>query len=123
MKDILLLTAIEIAEAEEPVETDITLVVGGFLISGFVISAKKYFTHHPLSDEFNKVFERVKTEQAATEGVRQEECEQRSFIHLRDAKYFTPGQNPIPGNIGVHCRVKIESVLGFSFGLLKADKV
>ena len=43
MNDSLLLVVINLAEAEVPVETDVTLVVGGFLISGSVVSAKKIF--------------------------------------------------------------------------------
>lgn len=121
MKDVLLLSAIAMAEAEEPVEIDITLVVGGFLISGFVISAKTYFAHHPLSAEFHKAVEQIEAERITTE-EEQKEPETRNFIHLRDAKYYTPGQNPIPGNTGVYCRVQLESVLAFSFGKLTTDK-
>ncbi len=120
MKDVLLLSAIAMAETEEPIEIDITLVVGGFLISGFVISAKTYFAHHPLSDGFHKAVEQIEEERITTE-EEQKEPETRNYIHLRDAKYYTPGQKPIPGNTGVYCRVQLESVLAFSFGKLSTD--
>lgn len=120
MKDVLLLTAIAMVEADEPIEIDVTLVVGGFLISGFIVSLKTYFAHHPVSSEVHKVVERVEAEQITTEKG-QVEPGTRNFIHLRDAKYYTPGQKPIPSNTGVYCRVQLESVLAFSFGKLTTD--
>lgn len=44
-----------------------------------------------------------------------------NFIHLRDAKYYLPGVNPIPGNTSVYVRISLESVHGFSFGKLNIE--
>lgn len=40
MKDSLLLFTMGLAESDTPIETDVTLVVGGFLISGYVTVEK-----------------------------------------------------------------------------------
>lgn len=116
MNDSLLLVVINLAEAEVPVETDVTLVVGGFLISGSVVSAKKYFMHNAVS-AMAGMMEQVKTEAARRENNRAETIK-RSYIHLKDARYYTPGQNPIPSNTGVFCRISLDAIAGFSFGRL-----
>lgn len=41
------------------------------------------------------------------------------FIHLRDTKFFLPGEKPIPDNTGVFVRIALGSVHGFSFGKLE----
>jgi hypothetical protein len=119
MNDIVLTTAIIIAESENCIETDITLVVDGFLISGFVISAEKYFSHHPFTEELFKVLKEneIKNETPMSEDDKTEPAP-HNFIHLRDAKYFTPGQKAIPDNRSVFCRIKLDAISAFSFGTL-----
>jgi hypothetical protein len=116
MNDTLLLVVINLAEADVPVETDVTLVAGGFLISGSVVSAKKYFTHNAIVTMAGMI-EQIKTEAARQEN-NQAEPIKRNFIHLKDARYYTPGQNPIPSNTGVFCRISLDAISGFSFGRL-----
>ena len=41
------------------------------------------------------------------------------FIHLRDARVFSPGGAGLPGN-GMHWRGRLSEVSGWSFGLLEA---
>ena len=116
MKDTLLLVVSNLAEADVPVETDITLVVGGFLISGSVVSAKKYFTHNAVVTMAGMI-EQIKSEAARQENNKTEPLK-TNFIHLKDARYYTPGQNPIPSNTGVFCRISLDAISGFSFGRL-----
>jgi hypothetical protein len=118
MKDLLLTTLISTAEADEPTETDITLVVGGFLVSGLVISAKKYMEHHPITKVFWETLEKARSEMPPPE---EGEDTSPNFIHLRDAKFFTPGGNPIPQNQPIYWRGPLESVHGFSFGVLSVE--
>ena len=116
MSDSLLLAVINLAEAEVPVETDVTLVVGGFLISGTAVSAKRYFMHNAVS-AMAGIMEQVKNEATRREANRAETIE-KTYIHLKDARYYTPGQNPIPSNTGVFCRISLDAIAGFSFGRL-----
>src|SRR4051812_20448561 len=75
---------------------DVTLAVNGMLVSGRIISHEEWLR------DYVKWF----PEEAAAkllEGVKagdRDECG-RNFIHLKDARFFTPGQLPIPGNHGV----------------------
>lgn len=43
------------------------------------------------------------------------------YIHLRDAYFVTPGSAPIPNNRGVLWRGTINSVSGWSMGVLAAS--
>jgi len=44
-----------------------------------------------------------------------------AYIHLRDARYFAPGQSPVPTNTGVLWRGKLTEVDGFSIGTMSVD--
>ena len=44
-----------------------------------------------------------------------------SFIHLRDAQFFVPGQNPVPAK-PTYWRAKLSEISGFSLGQLGADQ-
>lgn len=44
-----------------------------------------------------------------------------TYIHLRNARIFSPGQPAIPGNRGVLWRSRISEISGFSLGSLSAD--
>lgn len=113
MKDFVLVSLITLAEAESPLEHGVTLIVGGFLVSGFVVSYEKYMQHNPTTQSIETALQTVIPDSADTT---KNEC---NFIHLRDAKYFTPGANPIPENMGLFIRLSLDSIQGFSIGILK----
>lgn len=92
MNDSLLLVVINLAEADVPVETDITLVVGGFLISGSVVSAKKYFTHNAVVTMAGMI-EKIKNDAARQENG-QAKTVKANFIHLKDARYLHARPEP-----------------------------
>lgn len=117
MKDVMLLSLIAMASAEEPVEHDVTLIVGGFLVSGYVISYDKYVNHHQTTAELEEIFKELR--KAPVPEGKEAVDNSPNFIHLRDAKYYLPGVNPIPGNMGVFVRIPLESVHGFTFGKLQ----
>lgn len=116
MKDWILLALRAFAEGEAPIEHDITLLVGGFLVSGFIISYQKYMQHHPTM----ATLESFRQEEDARDQEQKKEVS--NFIHLRDAKYYVPGGAPIPGNTGVFMRISLESVQGFTLGSLVAEQ-
>ena len=113
MKDVMLISLAVMAEHDPPIEQDVTLLVGGFLVSGFVVSYEKFAQHHQTSAGIDSAKRIILAENAAPED------KTYNFLHLRDAKYYLPGVQPIPGNTGVFVRIPIESVNGFSFGKLE----
>ena len=118
MKDPILELVVKFAEAESPLETPITLLVDGLMVSGYVMSKDKYMRHNDLTKEIESAFERALAE------IKEEKPEddgKRRFIHLRDAKYFAPGQSPVPTNESVVCRVRIAKVSAFHFGCLSVS--
>nr|WP_288356451.1 gas vesicle accessory protein GvpU [uncultured Pseudomonas sp.] len=116
-----------------PGEFGVTLNVGGSIISGMLISGRKYF------DEFAKQFatpfrgENEDSESPSIEATlkqfgqiydktENEETDDKennpvSYIHLRDANIFFR-DGTIPTNQGVLWRGKLSSVDGFSLGNL-----
>ncbi|WP_018413414.1 hypothetical protein [Methyloversatilis thermotolerans] len=114
MQDPILELIVRFAESEKTrLETAITLVVDGFLISGFVISREHYMQHHVLTESIEQgIKDLLSAGLPADDGT-------RTYLHLRDAMYFTPGQEPVPGNGSVVCRISLERVSGFHFGLLE----
>jgi hypothetical protein len=114
MKDPILIALIVLAESEDLVEHDVTLLVGGFLVSGFVIGYEKYLQHHHTTVGFGKIMEEFDAENPEPEPKEKT----YNFIHLRNAKYYIPGAIPIPGNVDIYVRIPLEAVQGFSFGKL-----
>jgi hypothetical protein len=112
MKDAILIALVNFAEGEKQIEHDITLLVGGFLISGFVISRDDYMKHHATTNALWK----------AIEDLPEPEDNTPNYIHLRNARYYASDGNPIPQNTGGYIRISLESIDGFSFGLLSADE-
>jgi hypothetical protein len=117
--DAVLLSVISMAEGDPAIETDITIVVAGYLISGVVVSFDVYRKHHAVPD---RVFEALSTlraqAQAGNDADMAERLEDRDFLHMRDAKYFMPGGNPIPGNANIFCRIALGSIAAYTFGKL-----
>jgi len=103
----------------------ITLNVGGFLISGSMVSGHKYF------EGFSKDFVGALGDDEAADDIRQsfakrgdiytkEDAEDvqhsPSYIHIENAKFFNTVGGPIPSNKGVWWRGRIREVQGFALG-------
>ncbi|SCX76880.1 hypothetical protein [Nitrosospira sp. Nsp13] len=99
-----LLLAIELAETDPPLETKVTLVVNGLLISGFITSENEYLMHLANAKYL--------------EGPQEKDQDlfDPTFIHLRDATYYQPRENPILQNSGGYFRLPLTAVIAFSFG-------
>lgn len=89
-------------------EVGITLNVGGLIISGTMISNKKYW------DETQPAFRDMLKES----GEELDKPDEMGYIHLRDAMFINAGEDPVPTS-GMWWRGKIKSVDGFSLMLLK----
>lgn len=123
MKDILLQAAAKAVNSDPDFKIDVTLVVGGFLITGSISDVKTYFEHNPLT---KMMYEHANTsscdskEAGTNESGAESTNDLPQYIHLKGAQYFTATGNPIPGNENVFVRLDLDSVHGFSFGRLKS---
>jgi hypothetical protein len=113
------------------VEAGVTLVCGGTIVSGMLVSGAKYvqgfreeFTSS-LAAELISVLDPMFDALAAPYAPTSDDengltVERTHYIHLRDARFYAAGQPPIPGNRGVWWRGRLASVSGFSLGQLSA---
>lgn len=119
MHDPLLEHVIALAEEETPVEAEVTLIVGGMLVTGHVIGYDKYMGHHALTQAYSEVEaeEDADVEDAvdAEEGDEDEDedfDDEGAYVHLRDARLHAPGQ--APSGTGSVYRIALADVSGFS---------
>lgn len=100
----------------------VTLNVGGLLVCGELTGAKHYF------EEFGKDFASGdETLEKFFKDLGDKLCSDLkekprldfSFIHLRNARFYYPGQQPIPTNQGIRWRSKLEAIDAFSLGSLE----
>jgi hypothetical protein len=122
MYDPLLEHIIDLAEAETPVEAEVTLIVGGMLVTGRVVSEETYMAHHALTRawlELDDESEDGSDVEASEEGDDEDEEDDDGdsddeivFVHLRNARMHAPGQPA--GGTGAYCRISLADVTGFS---------
>lgn len=105
------------------VEIAITLQVSGLLVSGTLVTGDKYFEHFgeeiavakaddkENAESHGAVFAKL-GEQYNGEGTREK------YIHLKNAKFHSPGANPVPTNSEVWWRGRISEVSAFFLGVL-----
>ena len=101
---------------------EITLTVGGLLVTGKLVSAHKFHSSSlGNSEEDLEAKERLKNDYKIPEGPPEKVSQyiaDTAYIHLQDAKIAHPSGNFIPGTGGVWWRGKIKSVDGFFLGSL-----
>jgi len=109
-------------------ELGITLLSGGFLISGYLVNGARYF--EGFGYDFSTIFnspadaEQARSSFAEYGQLYKEETAGSTlpvFIHLKDARFFNTNGNPIPGNRGVWWRGRVSEVSGFMVGTLSAN--
>ena len=93
----LLLVGIDLAEGDPPHETKVTLVIEGIVISGFITSKNQYLLHLANAKNLENPQEN------------EDSAEHPTFIHLRDASYYQPGQKPVD-NIGSYTQLTNSSL-------------
>jgi hypothetical protein len=115
----------------------VTLNVGGYLVSGYVISGKEYFEEFAelvargLPDAFDeerkqtiaKSFNNLRNIYDTTEDRVEDVIAQGgyNFVHLRDALFLHPSGDTIPSTSGMLWRTKLEAVDGFTLGMLRPE--
>lgn len=121
MKDAMIGLLIDMAENEPFPEFEISLIVDGFIVSGYIINNRKYFEHNKLTKQLFEYASKIETQEIVTElGTKDTETAERyDYIHLKDAQYFSDSKHPIPSDGGVYTRIRIDKVSGFNFGKLQ----
>lgn len=121
MNDRLLMLLIKSVEEHEgsdatpPFTGQITLTVGGILVSGFIISAAIFLQANETI--YGPIIRPILPQEGESSD---DEPPFLEFIHLRDAKFYLPGANhPIPtSSAGTYWRGKISRMDGFFLGTL-----
>lgn len=101
----------------------ITLNVKGTIVSGILITEEEYFkgiTQETANADNGELFAQVLSEidNFMKEATPEKKILLSKFIHLKNAKYFFSGADPIPSNRGIYWRGRLSEVDGFSFGNL-----
>lgn len=120
-------------EGSENISIGVTLLSHGFLISGQLVGGVEYFKG--LADEIaSGLFSNPENGEVVRNSVVQlannvynktedsEKPSSPSYIHLKHAKLYHPGSNPIPTNRGLWWRGRISEISGFSLGNLEISE-
>jgi len=109
------------------IELGITLNSGGFLVSGLLVSGKKFFSGlaSDLSISFQDPEVRNSIEQSYAQigeiyatGRGGETIAPPNYLHLMQARFFHTAGQPVPAADGVWWRGRISEVSGFFLGML-----
>lgn len=114
--------------ANRGIPMDLTLQLSGFLVSGELCTDRDYIDGFaeefaaPLagsdnSEEIKSSFARFRDENLP-EDTDSVPNPGPAYIHLKNARFFNTGGNPIPGNRGVWWRGRLSQVGGFMIGRL-----
>lgn len=99
--------------ADEGADNTITVLVGGALISGKLVTAREYMDHSVVTKAFAQKVDEIELQDPPP----QEILDGRpNFLHLKDAQYILGSGAMFPSTGGVYCRVSIHSVNAFNFG-------
>lgn len=114
-RDIVLEVVADTATQDGAPELQVTLLVAGVLISGTVVSFKRYAQHHPITARIHEAVEGLSAR--ASEDAGAARPGPPLYLHLMDATYYAPGaQRAFPSDRGVFCRVALKDVSAFNFG-------
>lgn len=130
------------------IQMGVTISVGGALISGELVSGKRYFEevarairdnfpadlaelgsglsaaikeHGEVYQLYTPPVEANDAEDGKADSTSGEEPSPVSFIHLRNANFFLANGSPITGGGGVFWRGRLECVDGFSLGVIRSS--
>lgn len=110
-------------------EYGVTLLVGGTIVTGVIISGRSYFEQ--FAEEAAGMYADTETAKAAKEAYLSHKdfyppraagddnpSIPANYIHLRDAKFIANGHSPIPNNRGVLWRARLSCVDAFNLGTM-----
>ena len=93
----------------------ITLLFGGMLVSGTIISVKEYMHSHVILDAIDAG--ELKGFASPPGGF-----EHTEFIHLKRAEFLVPGHPPVSTPAGIFWRGRLDRVDGFWVGGLQVTQ-
>jgi hypothetical protein len=102
--------------------TGITLHCGGILVSGYVATQRDFLLSSKQTDELLEAYQQL-SKRISEAGISAQmgTDDGLDYIHLSDARFFSPGQPPIPSfGEGVFWRGRLADVCGFHIGILRA---
>ena len=104
---------------------DVTLNVGGILVSGSVVGEREYL--HGLREQLAAAFPDEDVVETMARILRVPEVDEKwrsqvdlTHVHLKRAKFFVPSSGLVPRDEGVSWRGRIDAVQGFVMGRLGA---
>lgn len=116
------------------VEIGVTLTIGGSIVSGTLISGATYFKElgeklqsepegeHGIKHILGKGWSEYQNiYQKPSDAEEDWETPKANYLHLRNARYFAPGQQSLPRDVGFLWRGKLSAVDAFALGALSAD--
>ena len=124
-----------VSYSELGIETPITLLAGGMTVSGVIVSAASYMENTgaqlsaalrnhdaSLAETVSQSFAQLKQDVEEQSRAADEAGSLTArFIHLKNAKYFIPGQDGLPNNAdGIFWRGRLSAINGFSLGSFTA---
>ncbi|WHY93738.1 gas vesicle accessory protein GvpU [Neobacillus cucumis] len=129
MRDVFLQSLVFLANnPETKLEMGITLNLAGSIVSGTLIGDSTYFEliKEKMNSSLNEressfmtsVINRLTDEINKNEEDSEDSGLISNFIHLKDAKFYTPGNNNPLITVGALWRGKLADVVGFTFGNL-----
>jgi hypothetical protein len=137
-EDWFLQTLVSIANRfKEEVGFGITLFVGGALVSGILVGGRHYFLGFAeefaagaaeddvkanLEESIGSLTRIYDEPDAAGADDEMEHLDPPRYIHLKDARVYAAGSEPVPGNRGVWWRGRLDAVDGFVLGQLSTVK-
>ncbi|MUO27454.1 MULTISPECIES: gas vesicle accessory protein GvpU [Rhizobium/Agrobacterium group] len=111
------------------IEIGVTLTVKGVIVSGMLVGGKKYFEElsklmkissqapNDISDFLGNAWKEYTAIYEQPEGASEDwQPAPIGYVHLMNARFYAPGQAPLPENQGVLWRGKLSSVDGFIIG-------
>ena len=99
----------------------VTIACEGVVVSGRIISAVEYLNSHPYLEAIaNGAMQAVDSEENPNESW--ERLMEEKYLHLRDARIFSPGQDSLPSRNaeGLFWRCRRDLISGYSLGQFKA---
>ncbi len=108
-------------------ELDLTLTVGGILISGTLVGVRQYFddlsnyfagpfTSGSNSDEIKDTFKKIGEQCTCVSST--EQTETPSYIHMKNVDFFNGQGKLLSGKEGIWWRGRLSEVQGFTPGRL-----
>lgn len=104
----------------KPFNMEVTLLVGGWLVSGIVVSYDEYLKSNVVLDVCGKEAFEIIASKTSDESDVKVFNSPSDFIHLKGVKLFSGAGAGIPSNSeGIFMRIRRDSVSGFIVGTLQ----